>query len=182
MQFTSAQNAQQQVEKQYVHYSQLMIDKNYAAALEYMNPEFFKAFPKTQMLAILQETMNDSTMEIVPELPIFTSFDDLKVIDNKRYVRFVIKAPLKMKLMGIEKSESEESNYLAHGLQMSLFESMFGEGNVLYDEVTGYYKTISSKNVIASSDENSADWKFVIIESDNIKPILANFIPAELLY
>jgi hypothetical protein len=177
-----AQNIETKIEKQFMDYSALMIEKNFDKALDYTNEEFFKIIPKEQLITLLNKTMNSTEMEYKAHLPSLSDFQEVKNIDGKNYVKFVSSSFLEIKFIETEndKNITEEEKKLNFSLYKLSFENKFGEKNVKFNEETKYFEIQASKNVIASSDEKMENWKFAIVENDNQKKILERFIPKEL--
>ena len=121
-----------------------------------------------------------SGFKLVSETKILLSdnivnFDELKKIDGVNYVKFFIKSPIEMKFNDIEMSADKRAQMINN------FEAKFGKGNVVFDEVSGFFKINADKVIIASSDEKLVDWKFLTIDNPRMKMMLEKVIPSELL-
>jgi len=125
-----------------------------------------------------------SLMEAVYKMPnieyktgnlTFLKFDELKKIENDNYVKFYIISPIEMKFKDIENTEEQISKMTKN------FETKFGVGNVNFDKETGFYKINAEKIIIASSNDNLVDWKFVTVDNPKMKFLLEKIIPSELL-
>ncbi len=80
-----------------------------------------------------------------------------------------------MKFTDIENTEEKVL------LMTKNFEAKFGVGNVEFDKKSGFYKVNAEKIIIASSDNELLDWKFVTVDNPKMKALLERFIPSELL-
>ncbi len=178
--FLQAQSVNQLIEKQFLAYNKLIIDRKIDEALNYTNPDMFKLVPRGQMLASMESIFNNPQIEYRTLMPTVSGFEPVKKINGKNYVRFKSQSVVEMKLNAATKpATAEEAMVAKEAMQVGL-EQKFGKENVSFDEKTGFYRLRSTKTVVASS-ENLEDWKFLVIDSPQVKPMLAAIIPAELL-
>lgn len=61
------------------------------------------------------------------------------------------------------------------------FEHKFGKGNVSFGKTSGFFKINANKVVIASSNSDLKNWKFVTVNNPKMKTLLEKIIPAEVL-
>ena len=127
------------------------------------------------MKNLMEAVYKMPNLEYKTGIPTFLKFDELKKIENINYVKFYIISPIEMKFNDIENSEEKV-------LQMTKnFETKFGVGNVKFDNESGFYKINAEKIIIANSDSNLLDWKFVTVDNPKMKLLLEKIIPSELL-
>lgn len=171
----SAQNFTEEIKNDFNEYSKLISDRNIDKALDYSNPKFFEIVSKEQMKILLEAVYNMPNIEFKTGQASFIKFDELKKIDGVNYVKFYIKSPIAMKFKDIEMSADEKIQMINN------FEAKFGKGNVVFDEVSGFFRVNAEKVIIASSDDRLVDWKFLTIDNPRMKSMLEKVIPAELL-
>lgn len=178
----NGQSVEAKIEKQFLDYSSLMIDKKYEKALGYTDEEFFKIIPKEQLITLLTKALNSSEMEYKAHLPTLSNFQETKNINGKNYVKFKSSTLIEIKMTETEedKDNTEEDKKLKLSLYKLSFENTFGVGNVKFNEETNFFEIKTNKNVIASSNEKMEKWKFVIVE-ERQKKLLERFIPKELI-
>jgi len=171
-----AQSSNEKLIQQFLKYNQLMIDKNFEEAVNYTMPEIFKIVTKEQLIQVLKQTMNPPELEFKMGLPSPSDFQQVQIIEGKKYVRFFNNSTIEMRL-----TDYKNTSPTSFAITKAAFEKQFGQGNVTYNESSGYFTIKSKKKVIGRSPENSDDWKFAVIDTDNQKKILSLFIPAEVL-
>lgn len=176
-----AQTINQVIGQQFQTYSKLIIDKKIDEALNYTNPKMFEIIPRQQMLSAMEEIFKNPEIDLKTLMPTTSEFEPVKKIDGISYVRFKSHTVIEMRFNNQAKaSQTAEEKMIAHEMMAAAVEQKFGKENVVYNDATGYYKIKSTKMVVASSDDLK-DWKFIIVDSPKMKPMLAKFIPAELL-
>ena len=173
--YGNAQNFTEEIKNDFNEYSRLIADKNIDKALDYTNPKLFEIVPKEQMKSLLEAVYNMPNIEYKTGQASFINFDELKKIDGVNYVKFFIKSPIEMKFNDIELTIDKRTQMINN------FEAKFGKGNVVFDEVSGFFKINAEKVIIASSDEKLVDWKFLTIDNPRMKMMLEKVIPSELL-
>lgn len=174
-QFSNAQTAKQNVERDFKQYCKLIEEKKTAQALEYINPKIFEIISKEDMKRMMDAVYKMPNIEYKITLPIITEMSESQKIGNVDYLKFKIVSPLELRLTNMEMSESNIS-MLLHSLELK-----FGNGNVKYDESTGFFKINAHKKVVASSTDNQHNWKFITIDNEDMKVLLEKIIPAEIL-
>jgi len=175
-----AQSVNQAIEKQFLAYSKLIIDRKINEALNYTNPDMFKLVPREQMLSSMEAIFNNPQIEYRTLMPTVSGFEAVKKINGKNYVRFKSQNTVEMKLNAATAAATPEEAMVAREAMQVGLEQKFGKENVSFDEKTGFYRLKTTKTVVASS-ENLEDWKFLIIDNPQVKPMLSAIIPAELL-
>jgi hypothetical protein len=168
-------NVNDEVKKDFTDYFNLIAERKIDEALNYTNPKLFEIVPKEQMKNLMQAVYKMSTIEYKTGNATFLKFDELKNIENVNYVKFLIISPIEMKFTDIENTEEKVSQMTKN------FEAKFGVGNVEFDKNSGFYKINAEKVIIASSDNELLEWKFVTVDNPKMKALLEKFIPKELL-
>ena len=168
-----AQSYKDSVKVQFLRYTDLLVNKEYSKSTDYLNPEFFKIIPKSQLIAIMEKAYNNPAMDFEIESPSVTLIDDNQVIGSANYVKLQYSNYLKMHFKTSDGSKQDTA------LTKRALEAQFGQNNVTYDAIKDTYRIFVTKNVIAHS-KDKLNWTFVVVE-DKQKPILEKFIPKELL-
>ena len=164
-----------EIKKDFNEYFNLIAERKIDNALDYSNPKLFEIIPRKQMKNLMEAVYKMPNIEFKTGVPTFLKFDEVKKIENVNYVKFYIISPIEMKFKDIENSEEKV-------LQMTKnFETKFGVGNVKFDKESGFYKINAEKVIIANSDDNLLDWKFVTVDNPKMKLLLEKIIPSELL-
>lgn len=143
--------------------------------MDYSNPKLFELIPRDEMKSLMEAVYKMPNIEYKTGNLTFLKFDELKKIENDNYVKFYIISPIEMKFKDIENTEEQISKMTKN------FETKFGVGNVNFDKETGFYKINAEKIIIASSNDNLVDWKFVTVDNPKMKFLLEKIIPSELL-
>ncbi|GIL21759.1 MAG: hypothetical protein BroJett042_02720 [Bacteroidota bacterium] len=172
---TYAQDSKEAI-RQFNSYSQLVLDKEFDKALDYVHEGIFEIAPREQMKAILEQTLNNAMIEVEMTLPEVKGISEIKSIENTHYFKFLSKSLVKMRFSPQAIGEGEAAiNRVKQGLV-----TQFGEANVLYDNATRFFHVTAVKPVIASTADKKG-WKFVTIDSEQLIPMLEKFIPKEIL-
>jgi hypothetical protein len=168
-----AQPYKDSIKLQFLRYTDLIVNKDFARSAEYLNPEFFEIVPKAQLITILEKTFENPDFDFKIENPVIISIGDNKKLNGNNFVKLQYSNYLSMHF----KQNKEQKQDTA--ATKKALEAQFGEGNVTYTDTTDSYKIFVIKNVIANS-ANMRQWTFVVVE-DRQKQILEKFIPKELL-
>jgi len=164
-----------EIRKDFTDYFNLISEKKIESALDYSNPKLFELIPRDEMKSLMEAVYKMPNIEYKTGNLTFLKFDELKKIENDNYVKFYIISPIEMKFKDIENTEEQISKMTKN------FETKFGVGNVNFDKETGFYKINAEKIIIASSNDNLVDWKFVTVDNPKMKFLLEKIIPSELL-
>ncbi|HMV08877.1 MAG TPA: hypothetical protein PK325_16865 [Cyclobacteriaceae bacterium] len=165
----------------YNAYSKLLAEKSFEKAFDYLNPGIFDIAPKAQLLEVMNQTLNNPAITLEVSNPEVSEFSEVKKIGETYYVKFKTFNIIKMKFNGLFGSDKTPEEIQATTQKMKeSFDAKFGAGNVSYDEKTQFFQIKATKPVIASSADKTS-WKFITIDDDSQKPMLSQFIPAELL-
>jgi hypothetical protein len=172
-----AQDLSAEIQKEFMHYSELVKAKDFDKVLEYTHPALFETYPKDQVKAGLEQVFNNPQIEIELGEPVLSEIANAKQIENKYYVRFKSFQVTKMKFGFIEEQTGTDKENTINTLKQNLA-AQFGEGNISYDTQTGFFVVNATTKMLAVSDDKKA-WKFVDIGNAQFKSIVEKFIPAE---
>ena len=170
--FVFSQDIKSDVERQFIEYNNLIINKDFEKAINlYSNEDFLKIFPKEQLLAFMEQTFKSPEIEFklyLPENMIISN----KIIEEsgKKFVKISYHQNMEMKF----NADDVEPEKLLSALQ-----GEFGYDNVKYNDATAFYEIHTDKSAVASSSD-SKNWKFTVMEKKQI-PILKHFIPEQFL-
>lgn len=172
---TYAQDSKEAI-KQFNAYSKLVLDKEFDKALDHVHEGIFEIAPREQMKAILEQTFNNTMMEVEMSMPEVNGLSATKKVENTLYIKFISKNIVKMRFSPQAIGEGDAAiNQVKQGLI-----AQFGESNVTYDNTTRFFSVSATKPVIASTTDTK-NWKFVTIDSEQLIPMLEKFIPKEVL-
>lgn len=184
-----AQEYKKTIETEFGDYINSIVNKDFEKSTNYMIPEFFDLIPKSQMIAVMEETFNDPEIEIQIKNPKIIEIKDSKKIGNKHYALLSYSNVMTMKFIdtpdeNVEQSAEDletkmEEIKSRNNLTRESLESSFGKENVTYDPQNSFFSIFSKKNVYAVSDNGSSGWKFVVIEKKQL-PLLKKILPKEL--
>ncbi|GEM_PF-723751 len=174
--FAFAQTAKENVERDFMNYNQLILDKNIDDALEYTNPKLFEIIPKESMKSLLEAVYKMPNIEYKTSKPIISKISDVKRIENIDYIKIEYISLIEMKMKDLDLNDESKVQAL-----LNSFEAKFGKGNVSLDKPSGFFIINANKIVIASSNAESINWKFVTVDNPRMKILLEKIIPAEVL-
>lgn len=181
--FTSySQQYKKTIEKQFLTYTNHLIEKDFKGACNYIIEDFFKIIPKDQLVLMMEKTFNNPDIEFAIDSPKIIKIEDSRKFNANDYARLQYSNLLRMKfVIPAEDGEtvSEEEKEMTTSLTKANLEKTFGDSNVRYDAATGYFTIFSIKDVVATSADGEK-WKFVVVEEKQ-KPILSKFLPKEML-
>ena len=168
-------NVNNEIKKDFNDYFNLIAERKIDDALNYTNPKLFEIVAKEQMKNLMEAVYKMPNIEYKTGIATFLRFEELKKFENINYVKFYIISPIEMKFKDIENTDEKISQMTKN------FEAKFGVGNVIFDKESGFYKINAEKVIIASSDNQLKEWKFVTVDNPKMKVLLEKFIPKELL-
>lgn len=178
--YAQAQDVKE-ITEDYNAYSKLLSEKNFEKAFGYLNEGIFTVATREQLLEVMKQTLANPAITFEMSMPEVSGFTDAKKIGETYYVKFNSFNIIRMKFTGMfapDKSQ-EELNALVTQMKEA-FNAKFGAENVSYDDKTQFFQLKATKPVIAASADKKA-WKFITIDDESQKPMLAQFIPAEIL-
>lgn len=173
----NAQSIQQNIKRDYIAYTQFVLEKKFDQALEYTNPKIFEFYTREQFKTAIEAIFTTPGLELKLFLPNTFEIGEAKHIDKIDYVKMNVVSLFEMKIteMDFYNEEEETIEYV-----VSALEEEYGEGNIVFDKKTQYFKITDNSEVVASSLDNKMTWKFLVIQP-NLKPVLEKIIPKEFL-
>jgi len=174
-----AQDYKTEIEKDFAEYLNAITNKEFEKSMAYILPEFFEIFPREQMIQLMDQTFNDPSVEFEFKNPEILKVDDREEIEDKYYALLSYSHQMNMKIYGQEDETAEAKSTRIKLTRMSL-EQTFGLENVNYNPDTDFFEILSTKDVYAISDNGERDWKYLVIESEQID-ILEQLIPGVLI-
>lgn len=168
----SGQEYKDSIQVQFLRYTECLINKDFSASAEYLNPNFFKIIPKSKLVEVMENAFNNPVVELSLKAPKVVSIDNSKSIKGEHYAKLKYSNN-----MVIRYKESNEDRDVEE--EMETLQSTFGEKNVTYDAAANSYTIFVTKEVIANSKDQRR-WTFVVLE-ERQKPLLEKFIPKEML-
>lgn len=172
-QYAGAQAYKDSIRNQFMAYNDLLLKKEFAASLDYVNPGILSVAPKEQLISMMEQTFNNPAVEIKLSKPEMKSIEDSQRIDNMTYSTFQYAGSLSMRML------SEEGKKQDSSVTLAALGNQFGGENVKYDASTGFYHVKVIKKVVANSTD-AKNWTFLVIEEAQ-KSVLEKFVPKELL-
>jgi hypothetical protein len=181
---SSAQEEIERIERQFRTYDQLIRDTNIDEAITYVDPRLFEFVNVELLKASMKIASSVTFVKITTSEPNPKNYSSPKLIDGVNYVRFENHVSLYMQMIPDSTELAQTPEWRAEKAENMYrgFEAKFGKGNVDYDATSDTYTIRSIKIIIASSDAEMTDWKFVVADNPRMKEILRKFIPEELLY
>ena len=173
-----AQDYKKTIESDFTEYLNYIINMEFEKSLEYITPEFFEIVPKSQMIALMEQTFNNPSMEIEIKNTKILTINDAQKIENKFYSLLTYSNQMNMKINSEKEETANETKMIINLTKLSL-EQTFGSENVKYNEETEFFEIQSQKDVYGISENGKVDWKFLVIEKEQ-KVILDKLLPKEL--
>src|SRR5690554_6720833 len=173
------ENYQENLNKDFVEYNDLILKQEFEKSMEYMLPDFFEIIPKNQMIMLMKQVYNNPDLEFKMDKPKNITYGEPKKIEEQYYSEITYSYDIQMKFKNIEESDDEEQNGLTRNLTKLQLEKTFGSGNVKFNKETEFYEIHSVKNAFGISENGTSDWKFVVVEPKQ-KFILEKILPKEL--
>lgn len=173
----NAQSFQQNIKRDYIAYTQFVIEKKFDQALKYTDPKIFEFYSREQFKTAMEAIFETSGLELKLTLPSSFKISEVKNIDKIDYVKMNVISFYEMKIaeMDFDNVDEETIEYF-----VTMLEEEYGEGNVVFDKETQFFKITDNSEVVASSLDNKMTWKFLVIDP-NLKSILGKIIPKEIL-
>ncbi len=175
----TSENHQENLNKDFIEYNDLILKQEFEKSMDYMLPEFFEIIPKNQMILLMKQVYNNPDLEFKADEPKDIKYGEPKKIEEKYYSEITYTYDIKMKFNNVEESKDEEQNKLNKNLMKLTLEKTFGTGNVNFNEETEFYEIHSIKNAFGIYENGKSDWKFVVVEPKQ-KFILEKILPKEL--
>ena len=175
----SAQQYKKDAEKQFLHYSNLVIKKDFRSASDFIIEDLFSIVPKEQMITAMEKVFNLPGFDFFIDSPQVLQVGDSRKVDSALFLKLKYSNILRMKFDTSTDATQPDSSQAESELLTMTLQSKFGEENVTYNKETGYYSIYSVKDVIAKSTDLK-DWKFIVMEEDKM-PFLKKLVPKEFL-
>lgn len=172
-----AQDYKKTVQQQFMHYTNLLIKKDFRAAAEFIIDDLYTLVPKEQMITAMEAVFNMPDFDYQVDSAKVLRVDNALLIDSVHFVKLQYSNILRMRF-GSDSLQADSVMAESELLTLTL-QSKFGEPNVTYNKTTGYYHILSIKDVIGKS-KNLKQWKFIVMEDDKM-PFLKKIVPKELL-
>lgn len=173
----NAQSTQQNIKRDYINYTQFILDKKFDQALEYTNPKIFEYYSREQFKNAMESAFNAPGLELKLSLPSEFKIGEVKNKNKIDYVKMNVVSLFEMKITEMNFDNQDDANFK---YVVSALEEEYGVGNVIFDKETKFFKITDNSEVIASSLDNKKTWKFLVIDS-NLKSIIEKIIPQEIL-
>jgi hypothetical protein len=176
------QDIKSEISRQFIEYSQLIIDKNFEMAMDYTIEDIFTIIPRQELKKVMESVFNTPSIEFKLHLPEIDNIDRLTVVDGTSYARLTTKSNIEMKFVGDAEGNSPASldNNEREELFTAMLKQQFGADHVVRDKLSGFYTVTGTKIVIAKSYDNKS-WKFAVVDNPGMKVLLGRFFPKELL-
>lgn len=171
---TPTDNSLQTIKKDFTNYLNLITDKKFEKAMDYIPAIFFEIFPKEQMIKLMEQTFNSSDIEIQIDKAQILNVDAIEKIEDTFFSKIRYIQGMKLRLKG-----DEETTEMTKKLMKISFEKSFGKENVSYNEETKFFNIKSTKDAVAISKNNKKDWKFLVVEKKS-KFILEKILPKKI--
>lgn len=174
-----AQDHKAAVKKEFLDYYQLIVDRKFDKAMDYVNVNMFTLVPKKQLIEVMEKSFNSPEAEIKTDLPKNLVVSG-KIKKGKEYFSTInYTADMKIRFKKLEDKANKDRSEVDRIMVKSQLEESFGKKNVIYDSVSGFFKIHAIKKAVANSTDLKK-WTFVTVEPKQI-PVLEKFIPKELL-
>lgn len=168
---SNAQNKNLNIDKDFIDYNELILNKDFERAVEYVPQDFFKLIPKEQMVIFMGQALNNPDLEIIADAPQDIKYDDAVLIQDKYYSIITYFYNLKMKFNDLELTGDKEEDKQNISLTMIGLEQSFGEGNVIFNSETNFFEIHAIKKAVGISENGNSEWRFLVVE-ENQKPVL----------
>ena len=173
--FVFGQDVTNEIKKDFNDWSNLISKKEIGIAIDnYANPKIFELMPREQFKNIMESVFKNPNIEFKIAKPIFLKFEEIKKINEINYVKFYITSPIEIKLKDFELSKENISQMITN------YELKFGNGKVVFDYETGFFKINAEKIIIANADDKLQEWRFVVIDNPRMKELLQKILPSQL--
>ncbi len=172
-----AQDYKKTAEQQFMHYTNLIIKKDFRKAADFIIEDFYTLIPREQMITAMETIFNMPEFDYQIDSARVLEVGEARLIDSAHFLKLQYSNILRMKF-GTDSTQTDSALAENEFLTLTL-QSKFGEPNVTYNKATGYYTIRSIKDVIAKS-QNLNEWKFIVMEEDKM-PFLKKIVPKELL-
>lgn len=167
-----AQAYKDSIKNQFGYYTDLLLKKDFAKSMDYLNPAIYKIAPKEQLQAIMEQVFNNPDIEIKLGKAEMKPVADSQRINNMNYATFEYTNSMSMRFISEEMKQDT-------GATRKALAGQFGDDNVRFDAGTEEYHIKATKKVIANSAD-SRKWTFLVVE-ERQRAMLETIVPKELL-
>lgn len=173
-----AQQAQKDIEEQFLKYTHLLIEKKFKESTGYVIEDFFTIIPKETLIEVMEKTFNDPNLSFAIDSPKVISISQSKTIKGKQYAKLQYSNIIHMK-MNVGQSDAVLPDSAQLEFMTLALQGQFGEDNVKFNKEKNTYSIYAKKDAIAQTTDNK-NWKFIVVEEKQL-PLLKKIIPKELL-
>lgn len=151
---------------QYIH---LIMNKNFKECTHYMPEKIFDLIPQDKLVDMMNQTMNDPSITYEMFEPKVTNLSNIEEIEGAYYaiLKYTMKMNIKYnweKMPDYDEGDEEPDNETI----LIALKAQFGKDNVSYNEETRFFKVMSYKKVAAISANGNTDWKFAVLDPQQI--------------
>lgn len=159
-------------------YLKVVETKNSEKVMDYMYPKFFELYPRDLMVKTLDESMNDSTLEIELMDSKILGFSPLKTADSVTFSKVAYSFVMTLKYVETDENPAPGEEVIT--MTTNIFKQMYGDENVSFDSEKKKFRVYAKKEMLALKTAYLKDWKVLGIE-ENIKPLLKKILPEGLM-
>jgi hypothetical protein len=175
-----SQDGKVNLKKTFETYIELSINQDFEKSFDYVVEDFFKIFPKSQMIILMKQMYNNPSVEFKLEKPEILNTSNIEKIENKFYSILTYSNLMKMKVKNQKKDENKDEKKMRISLIELSLNKKFGSDNVNYNSSTEFFEVKVIKKVCSVSKNGLNGWKFVTIDKEK-KYLLEKFIPEQIL-
>jgi len=175
-----AQDFREEMEKDFTRYVDHIIAKEFNQAMDYTYEKFFELIPRARMVEMMTATFNDPEVEYELFRARITETGQPVRLNHEFFAILRYNSIIRMKFLQGESPETQEEFEQRMQLTRLSLEELFGPENVFYEAETGFWRLTSLKNVCAVSRDGISDWRFVVLEKEQL-PYLKQILPEQIL-
>lgn len=169
---------QEEIQKDFEDYLELIQSQQFDEAMDYMYPEFFDLMSREMMVTLMEQAYNIPELSVTYSLPVFDSIGTVEYLDSMYFSQINYTYYMYMNF----NSHQGELNQDIEMMDESAFETLkilFGKDNVTYDSISKKMQITSHKLVYARSEDGEDEWKFIELDPENMY-MIKSMIPEEL--
>ncbi len=151
-------------------YIGFIMDKDFNTCTKFMPEKIFNLIPKDKLVTMMNKTMNDPSVSYEMFAPKVTDLGQIQKIDGNHYA--ILKYSMKMnikyhwdKMPDYDEKDGAPDNETI----LIALKAQFGKDNVTYNEATSFFNVMSYKKVAAISKNGNTDWKFAVLDPQQIQ-------------
>jgi len=169
---------QEEIQKDFEDYLELIQSQQFDEAMDYMYPEFFDLMSREMMVTLMEQTFNSPELTISLSAPTIDSIGSVEYLDSMYFAPVNYTHFMTMKF-NPEEGETEEDIRFRDELTVASLKIKFGKDKVTYDSVSNEMLITSHKLVYARSEDGEDEWKFIELDPENMY-MIKSMIPEEL--